>query len=153
MADSEHSDKLTKARDLQEFFYSTSVAIGALLVSCVLTLMTVLTILRPASFRDYLPLATVTCFCVIATLMLWSKHKQAVHAWAFVAAAVGFATVLSSDFGRREAFYWIERLGIALILFSVAGAILKEATQIQTDNPEVNSAGGREKTGGRVEHP
>ncbi len=109
---------------ISKFFFSRIVQIGSLVVCGSLLAMTFAIITMTGSASKALPLIIASAMSVVATVALWTRSRYALFAWSGTAALMGIFTIIYSNYKSYTVLYWVERFGIALVLFSVAWSLL-----------------------------
>jgi len=103
--------------NLRTFIFSTKVAVGGTIVSGFFVGMA---IILANKGRVWYPSAIAASISIIAAVLLWMHNRYAAHAWGFLAASLGVASLLLGDPNRHGILYWVEKAGYALILGAIA---------------------------------
>jgi hypothetical protein len=119
---------------MQQLIFSRTMRVGSILVS---GLFVALAIVSLVSGRETVGAVATAVITLVATVMLWMRHRYTAYAWAFLAAAMGVGMAMVERVWVPEPFswdhilsYWGWKLGGTLIMFWCAFLLFRLGKRI-----------------------
>lgn len=119
-----------RSQVLQDLIFSTKMRVGGVFFGLLTVVLGIVAVVARPSLQESLAGGIIAVIGGVATVMLWFRHRYAMHAWALLAAIIGVAIAVVNEQGHHTVLYWGGKAGTAVFLVWFAYRLLKLGKQL-----------------------